>query len=138
MLLQVQDLGQPPNAHATVGGCRQQERACAGGCGLRGLCVGGLKESRCECEAGWGGHRCATPTVPSALGSSSYMKVALSFAPTPTALSVQVRVRTRGARDGLLVRLAAHRPPAALTLQVSIDGRAQRHECYLAGVEAFT
>lgn len=138
MLLQVQDLGQPPNAHATVGGCRQQEQACAGGCGLRGLCVGGLKESRCECEAGWGGHRCATPTVPSALGSSSYMKVALSFAPTPTALSVQVRVRTRGARDGLLVRLAAHRPPAALTLQVSIDGRAQRHECYLAGVEAFT
>ncbi|XP_037795101.1 neural-cadherin-like [Penaeus monodon] len=118
VLLQVQDLGQPPNAHATAGGCRQQERACADGCGLRGLCVGGLKEARCECEAGWAGPRCAAPTVPSALGSSSYMKVALSFAPTPTDLSVQLRVRTRGARDGLLVRLAAHRPPAALTLQL--------------------
>ncbi|XP_069937245.1 neural-cadherin-like, partial [Cherax quadricarinatus] len=145
---QVVDLGQPADSQGSTSGCRLQETACPGGhggCGLRGECVGGLEHPHCECEQGWSGPDCATPTVPASLGKSSYMKVALSFRPAPLVLRVQLRVRTRGNRTGLLVHLAALHRTAAFTLHlragmacVSVSGagwasRAACVEGYLLG-----
>ncbi|XP_042868844.1 putative neural-cadherin 2 [Penaeus japonicus] len=126
---QLVDLGEPPNSHASAPGCRPQEEACMGvlreSCGLRGTCTGGLKSPRCDCESGWTGDGCSTPTVPALLGASSYMKVALSFTPTAPpeeagrAVGVQLRLRTRGARDGLLIQLSSHHRRATFSLHVS-------------------
>lgn len=121
---QVLDLGEPVYNHATESGCRPQKVACSqgpGGCGLRGQCMGGLKQPRCECDPGWTGPGCATPTVPARLASTSYMKLALSFTPGPRVVRVQVRVRLRGARSGLLLQLAAHHRAATFTLHVSLS-----------------
>ncbi|XP_069982972.1 putative neural-cadherin 2 isoform X4 [Penaeus vannamei] len=118
---ELQDLGAPAESRGSEAGCRPQERACrarAGECGLRGACVGGLRQPECECLPGWAGPGCATPTPPVALGAASYVKVALSFTPSPWSVGVQLRVRTHGARDGLLLLLAAHHRHAALTLQL--------------------
>lgn len=121
-LFQLVDLGSPPYSHDSTSGCLPQESACAtalGGCGLRGRCAGGLEEPQCECDPGWTGEQCATPTSPATLGPSSYMKVALSLRPTPNLLAVQFRLRSRGARDGLLLQVSAHRQPD-LSLYVGI------------------
>lgn len=121
--LQMVDLGEPPYSHGSVGGCHLQDMACSssfGGCGERGHCTGGLQQPWCECAAGWTGPRCATPTLPARLGSASYMKVALSFTPGLRVMQMQVRVRFRGARTGMLLQLAAHHRAAALTLHVSV------------------
>lgn len=118
--LQVVDLGNPVHSHASAGGCREQDEACPNRCGFRGQCKGGLRRPRCECDPGWTGRSCATPTVPVRLGVASYVKVALSFSPEPWAVRAQVRVRLRGAHSGMLLQLAAHHHAAALTLQVSL------------------
>ncbi|XP_042242202.1 putative neural-cadherin 2 isoform X2 [Homarus americanus] len=118
---QLVDLGEPAYSRSSEGGCHPQEVACPGGvngCGQRGQCEGGLNDPQCECDPGWAGPNCASPTVPAALGKSSYMKVALSFTPAPRVLTVQVRVRTRGPRHGLLLHLAAHHRAAAFTLHL--------------------
>ncbi|XP_042879004.1 neural-cadherin-like, partial [Penaeus japonicus] len=118
---ELQDLGSPAESHGSVGGCLPQESACrerASECGLRGACAGGLRQPECECLPGWAGPGCATPTPPVALGPSSYVKVALSFTPSPWSVRVQLRVRTLGASDGLLLMLAAHHRHAALTLRL--------------------
>nr|XP_027236123.1 putative neural-cadherin 2 [Penaeus vannamei] len=102
-----------------LGRLRAQDAACpggVGGCGHRGRCVGGLVSPECECEPGWTAPGCTMPTVPASLGPASYMKVALSFAAAGRGVRVQVRVRTRGARDGLLLHLAARHRRAALSL----------------------
>ncbi|XP_042223409.1 neural-cadherin-like [Homarus americanus] len=118
---QLVDLGEPAYSRESSPGCLPQESACPGGlggCSVRGECVGGLRRPECECEPGWTGSGCNTPTVPAALGKASYMKVALSFTPAPRVLRVQVRLRTRGARHGLLLHLAAHHHSAAFTLHL--------------------
>ncbi|XP_069945615.1 putative neural-cadherin 2 isoform X3 [Cherax quadricarinatus] len=118
---QLVDLGEPAFSQGSMGGCSLQDAACeggVGGCGVRGRCVGGIKHPECECEAGWAGSGCSTPTVPSFLGWASYMKAALSFLPPPRAVSAQVRVRTRGVAQGLLLRLSAHHGAAAFTIHL--------------------
>nr|XP_045589087.1 neural-cadherin-like [Procambarus clarkii] len=116
---QLVDLGEPAYSQGnTAAGCKPQESACPAGCGVHGECAGGLKRPGCECQPGWGGSGCSTPTVPASLGKSSYVKVALSFTPAPRVLKVQLRVRTRGARHGLLLHLAAHHHSAAFMLHL--------------------
>ncbi|KAG0725905.1 Neural-cadherin [Chionoecetes opilio] len=117
-LFQLIDLGEPAYSYGSVAGCRPQDTACPGGCGLRGQCTGGLLLPWCECEPGWTGSGCSTPTVPSRLGAASYMKVALSFTPAPRVVKLQARVRFRGARSGLLLHLATHHRAAAITLHL--------------------
>lgn len=119
-LSQVVDLGSPAHSHANARGCSSQHAACPGGCGMKGHCVGGLRHPRCECEPGWAGPACASPTTPARFDAASYLKVALSFLPGPWVVKVQVRVRLHGARTGLLVQLAAHHGTAALTLHVRL------------------
>ncbi|XP_037789373.1 putative neural-cadherin 2 [Penaeus monodon] len=113
------DLGEPAVSEGSAGGCRPQEEACRGaipGCGRRGRCVGGLEQPECECEPGWSGLGCTTPTAPATLGRASYVKVALSFTPAPHVLTLQLRLRTRGARDGLLVLVNTHHEDVGLAL----------------------
>lgn len=122
IFLQLVDLGEPVYYHASVSGCRPQDAACSirsGLCGPHGQCVGGLRRPRCECDPGWMGSTCASPTVPVRLGMASYAKMALSFSPEPWTVQVQVRVRMQGPRSGMLVQLAARHHAAALTLHVS-------------------
>lgn len=121
--LQVLDLGDPVHSFASAASCREQDEACSSGCGVRGQCVGGLRQPRCECDPGWTGPSCATPTVPVRLGVSSYLKVALSFSTEPWAVWAQVRVRLRGAHSGMLLQLSAHHHASALTLHVSLTKR---------------
>ncbi|XP_042231102.1 putative neural-cadherin 2 [Homarus americanus] len=115
------DLGEPAYSRASESGCHSQEAACVGGrgsCGLRGQCVGGLNHPECECDPGWTGDECATPTVPASLRPSSYYKVALSFTPPPRAITAQVRLRTRGAIHGLLLRLSAQHGSASFSIHL--------------------
>ncbi|XP_042888100.1 putative neural-cadherin 2 [Penaeus japonicus] len=118
---QLVDLGEPAASKGSVGGCGPQEEACLGaipGCGRRGRCVGGLEQPECECDPGWSGLGCAVPTEPVALGRGSYVKVALSFTPAPHVLTLQLRVRTRGARDGLLVHVNTHQEDVGLAMHL--------------------
>ncbi|XP_071536341.1 putative neural-cadherin 2 isoform X3 [Panulirus ornatus] len=115
---QLLDLGEAPYHRGTTPGCPPQDAACPGGCGHRGACLGGLHHPRCQCQAGWAGPRCDTPTPSVTLGSSSFMKMALSFTPPPRAVRAQVRVRATGPRHGLLLRLAQRQNNAALSLHL--------------------
>ncbi|XP_042855909.1 putative neural-cadherin 2 [Penaeus japonicus] len=118
---QLVDLGEPAVSEGSVGGCRPQEEACLGavpGCGRRGRCVGGLEQPECECEPGWSGLGCTVPTAPAAFGRASYVKVALSFTPAPHVLTLQLRLRTRGARDGLLVLVNTHHEDVGLAVHL--------------------
>ncbi|XP_071534217.1 putative neural-cadherin 2 [Panulirus ornatus] len=135
---QLVDLGEPAYSRGSEGGCRPQNAACPGGCGLRGQCVGGLSHPECECESGWAGPGCTTPTVPATFGSSSYMKLTLSFTPGPQVVRAHLRLRTRGARHGLLLHLASHQRAPAFTIylrggvacaSLSGSGRAAREAC---------
>ncbi|MPC09092.1 Neural-cadherin [Portunus trituberculatus] len=99
---QVMDLGEVANSYDSVTSCPLQDTACPQYCGLRGRCVGGLQRPRCECDPGWTGSGCSTPTVPARFKASSYLKVALSFSPDPWTVRVQVRLRLRGARSAQL------------------------------------
>ena len=81
--------------------------------------MSGLNHPECQCEPGWTGVECGTPTQPSTLTQGSYMRVALSFTPPPTALTLQARVRGSGAASGVLVRVTAQHHAAAFTLHVS-------------------
>ncbi|KAK3860230.1 hypothetical protein Pcinc_033702, partial [Petrolisthes cinctipes] len=115
---QVVDLGEPPFSHASSSGCEVQEAACEEACGMRGRCYNGVMKPICECDPGWFGSRCNRATVPVRLGVSSYMKLALSFTPPPRLLRVQVRLRTRGLTNGLLLHLAAHHRDAAFSIHL--------------------
>ncbi|XP_071513325.1 putative neural-cadherin 2 [Panulirus ornatus] len=115
------DLGESAYSSKSVSGCRPQEIACRErqtSCGLRGHCVNGLKNPRCECQPGWSGPKCTIPTVPVAFGQASYTKVALSFTPDPFDVTLQLRIRTRGNHNGLLMQLASNQQSHALKLQL--------------------
>ena len=120
VLVQLVDLGEVANSYGSAASCPLQNTACRQYCGLRGRCVGGLHHPRCECNPGWTGSGCSTPTVPARFKVSSYLKVALSFSPDPWTVHVQVRLRLRGARSGLVLQLAARHRAAALTLHVRL------------------
>ncbi|XP_066984935.1 putative neural-cadherin 2 [Macrobrachium rosenbergii] len=118
---QLMDLGEPACSKDSTLGCQPQETACPGGpgtCGIRGACSGGLNHPECHCDPGWTGVSCDTPTVPATLGSRSYMKLALSFTPSPRVVSVQLRVRTLAEPTGMLVHLAAQHTQHSFTVHL--------------------
>ena len=82
--------------------------------------MGGLNNPKCQCEPGWTGPNCDTPTVPVSLGSRSYVKMALSFTPASRVISTQVRVRTRGRRSGLILRLGSKDTKENFSLEVCL------------------
>ncbi|XP_069186784.1 putative neural-cadherin 2 [Procambarus clarkii] len=116
---QLVDLGEPSYSTQSAKGCGHQEDACRNGpvsCGVRGQCVGGIESPKCDCQPGWMGHDCATPTVPVSLGEDSFAKVALSFTPDPYDITLQLRMRTRGHPNGLLMQLSTSKQSHALKL----------------------
>ncbi|XP_066988266.1 putative neural-cadherin 2 [Macrobrachium rosenbergii] len=118
---QFMDLGEPAFSKDSTTGCQPQETACLGdpgSCGIRGACSGGLNHPECHCDPGWTGASCDTPTIPATLRSRSYMKLALSFTPSPRVVSVQLRVRALGEPTGMLVRLAAQHTHHSFTVQL--------------------
>ncbi|XP_042220391.1 putative neural-cadherin 2 [Homarus americanus] len=118
---QLVDLGEPAYSNGSVKGCRPQEMACQNrlaSCSLRGHCVNGVRDPKCDCKAGWTGPRCTTPTVPVTFGQASYVKIALHFTPDPFDVSLQFRIRTRGRTDGLLLQLTAIQQSNALRIRL--------------------
>lgn len=116
------DLGEPPFFSGSEAGCIPQEMACGGTrlwCGVHGRCVGGLLVPHCECQPGFMGPDCETPTIPISLGQDSFAKVTLDHSPDPYDLWVQMRIRSRGQPSGLLVQLASSDQFPALRLHVS-------------------
>ncbi|XP_045131274.1 putative neural-cadherin 2 isoform X2 [Portunus trituberculatus] len=117
------DLGEPAYSSNSQKGCVPQDGACGQGtsyCGLRGECVGGLEEPKCECAAGWMGPKCASPTTPVALRQSSFTKVTLFRLPDPYHVTLQLRLKLRGRHDGLLMQLATK--PDSVSLKLRLRG----------------
>ncbi|KAK8392665.1 hypothetical protein O3P69_014833 [Scylla paramamosain] len=73
-------------------GCPDPSCATAGvPCGPHGRCRGAGTCLQCECQAGWGGSACTTPTIPTTFQPNSFVKLALSF--TPFAYSTSIHLR---------------------------------------------
>ncbi|KAK8750482.1 hypothetical protein OTU49_014854, partial [Cherax quadricarinatus] len=77
-------------------------------CGLHARCRGSPGSLRCECQAGWGGPGCATPTTPTTFLLNSYVKLALSFTPLGYTTSISLRFRTWRRRGELVVMTSQH------------------------------
>ncbi|XP_069978400.1 LOW QUALITY PROTEIN: neural-cadherin, partial [Penaeus vannamei] len=118
---QLIDLGEPAYSSGSERGCTPQAAVCrekVGDCGFRGRCVGGLDHPECQCDPGWAGPGCTTPTEPISFGRDSYMKVATPVTLDPYAVTAQLRVRARGRPDGVLLKVLAVDRSTALMLQL--------------------
>ncbi|XP_066961725.1 neural-cadherin-like [Macrobrachium rosenbergii] len=118
---QILDLGEPSYSEGSLPSCRMQDLACINGdgpCGIHSECTGGLWKPKCQCEPGWSGLNCETPTVPTTLGLRSYIKVALSFTPPSQNFVIQVRVRTLGFKTGMLMHLVTQQTNSSITLHL--------------------
>ncbi|XP_064077719.1 LOW QUALITY PROTEIN: neural-cadherin-like [Macrobrachium nipponense] len=118
---QMLDLGEPSHSEGSLPGCRLQDLACIhvdGACGIHSECTGGLWKPKCQCEPGWSGPNCETPTVPTTLGLRSYIKLALSFTPPSQNIVIQVRVRTLGFKTGMLMHLVTQQTNSSITLHL--------------------
>ncbi|XP_025153792.1 neural-cadherin isoform X6 [Harpegnathos saltator] len=94
------DLAHPGLSRNSVAGCPQTEEICNNQestfrCWEHGTCVGSFTEARCQCNPGWTGPGCMTPTIPTTFKPQSYAKYALSFEPDKYSTQVQLRFRTR-------------------------------------------
>ncbi|KAK8405865.1 hypothetical protein O3P69_001973 [Scylla paramamosain] len=115
---QLVDLGEPAYSKGSHKGCSPQQEVCPRQCGHRGRCVGGFHHPKCECDPGWTGPQCDTPTIPATLGPSSYARLALSFTPEPHVAKAQVRLRTRNVVNFPLLHLSIVQPPGSFTLHL--------------------
>lgn len=94
------DLAHPGLSRNSVAGCPQTDEICNNQestfrCWEHGTCVGSFTEARCQCNPGWTGPGCMTPTIPTTFKPQSYVKYALSFEPDKYSTQVQLRFRTR-------------------------------------------
>ncbi|XP_050723132.1 putative neural-cadherin 2 isoform X2 [Eriocheir sinensis] len=90
-------------------------------CGVHGRCRGSPGSLRCECQPGWGGPGCASPTMPTTFLPNSYVKLALSFSPLAYTTSISLRFRTLR-RTGELVVLSSQHGRDSWSVQLT-DGR---------------
>ncbi|XP_071548441.1 LOW QUALITY PROTEIN: putative neural-cadherin 2 [Panulirus ornatus] len=103
------DLGQEVLHQRSSSGCPSVDCASSGlACGLHGRCQGSPGRLRCECQPGWAGSDCATPTTPTAFLLNSYVKLALSFTPLAYTTTVHLRFRTWKRRGELVVLSSQH------------------------------
>ncbi|XP_063876237.1 putative neural-cadherin 2 isoform X2 [Scylla paramamosain] len=77
-------------------------------CGLHGRCQGSPGSLHCECQPGWDGPGCASPTTPTTFFPNSYVKLALSFSPLAYTSSITFRFRTLRRRGELIVLSSQH------------------------------
>ncbi|XP_071534605.1 putative neural-cadherin 2 isoform X2 [Panulirus ornatus] len=93
------DLGRNVLSHRSAPGCPSIDCTSHGlDCGVHGRCQGSPGQLRCECQLGWEGQGCATPTVPAAFQVNSYVKLALSF--TPLAYTTTLHLRSVALQNG--------------------------------------
>ncbi|KAK8750488.1 hypothetical protein OTU49_014861, partial [Cherax quadricarinatus] len=106
---QLVDLGGGVLSRASYPGCPAADCLSNGlYCGLHARCRGSPGSLRCECQAGWGGPGCATPTTPTTFLLNSYVKLALSFTPLGYTTSISLRFRTWRRRGELVVVTSQH------------------------------
>ncbi|XP_069183734.1 putative neural-cadherin 2 isoform X2 [Procambarus clarkii] len=86
-------------------------------CGVHGRCQGSPGTLRCECQPGWAGPGCGTPSTPTTFLLNSYVKLALSFTPLAYTTTVHLRFRT-WKRDGELVVLWSQHGRDRLAVQL--------------------
>ncbi|MPC87387.1 Neural-cadherin [Portunus trituberculatus] len=55
--------------------------------------------ARCECESGWAGADCSTPTTASTFHLHSFVRLALSFSPLGYTTSISLRYSTPSYRS---------------------------------------
>lgn len=94
------DLAHPALFRNSVPGCPQTEDVChqselTGRCWEHGTCIGSFFDALCECDPGWTGPACLSPTIPTTFKPQSYVKFALSFEPDRFSTQLQLRFRTR-------------------------------------------
>ncbi|XP_048509175.1 neural-cadherin isoform X2 [Athalia rosae] len=94
------DLAHPGLSRNSVAGCPQTDEICnhqeaTFRCWEHGTCVGSFSQARCQCNPGWTGPGCMTPTIPTTFKPQSYVKYALSFEPDKYSTQIQLRFRTR-------------------------------------------
>ncbi|XP_068219630.1 putative neural-cadherin 2 [Palaemon carinicauda] len=112
------DLGEPAYSTNSWTGCRPQDAACKGKCGLNGRCTGGIANPWCDCDPGWAPPVCDVPTIPASLNKNSYVKMAISFTPDPYNVATQMRVRAIGRPSGLLVKFENHRKTVSFVIRL--------------------
>ncbi|MPC82718.1 Neural-cadherin [Portunus trituberculatus] len=117
--LQLVDLGEPAYSKGSQKGCRPQESACPTNCGYKGWCEGGFNHPYCDCQPGWMGHGCSTPTTTYALGPHSSVSMALSFTLVPESLTMQVRIRTTDLNSRPLLLLSLPQEEVNFSIYVS-------------------
>nr|XP_045584132.1 putative neural-cadherin 2 [Procambarus clarkii]XP_045584133.1 putative neural-cadherin 2 [Procambarus clarkii] len=116
------DLGGGVLSQGSAPGCLEADCTSSGlHCGLHGRCHGSPGSLRCECQLGWAGAGCGTPTTPTTFLLNSYVKLALSFTPLAYTTAVSLRVRTRR-RSGQLVMLSSQHGRDSWSLQL-VEGR---------------
>ncbi|XP_071516873.1 putative neural-cadherin 2 isoform X2 [Panulirus ornatus] len=106
---QLMDLGLNILSQGSSPGCPASDCLANGlNCGVHGRCQGSPGGLRCECQPGWGGGQCATPTTPTNFLLNSYVKLALSFTPLAYTTSLTLRFRTRRGRGQLVLVSSQH------------------------------
>ncbi|KAG7163365.1 neural-cadherin 2-like 1, partial [Homarus americanus] len=120
--LQLVDMGEAVLARHSSPGCSAADCLSAGlHCGLHARCHGSPRSLRCECQPGWAGSGCATPTTPTNFQVNSYVKLALSFTPLGYTTTITLRFRTRQ-QQGQLIGLSSQSGQDHFTLQL-VDGQ---------------
>ncbi|XP_047489161.1 putative neural-cadherin 2 [Penaeus chinensis] len=103
------DLGHGLLGQKSSPGCKAADCLASGiNCGVHGRCHGSPGYLRCECQPGWSGPDCATPSTPTAFQVNSYVKLALSFTPLAYTTTVHLRFRTWQRRGELVVLSSQH------------------------------
>ncbi|XP_069195930.1 putative neural-cadherin 2 [Procambarus clarkii] len=116
------DLGDALLSRRSSPGCAASDCLSDGlHCGLHGRCQGSPRSLRCECQPGWHGQDCATPTTPATFLVNSYVKLALSFTPLGYTTTITLRFRTRRLR-GQLVGVSSKQGRDSFSLQL-LDGQ---------------
>ncbi|XP_071515917.1 putative neural-cadherin 2 isoform X1 [Panulirus ornatus] len=107
---QLLDLGRGLLSQASSPGCPEADCLSRGlHCGVHGRCHGSPGSLRCECQPGWAGSDCATPTTPTTFLLNSYVKLALSFTPLGYSTSISLRYTPSSS------------PPRVLTMRLHIS-----------------
>ncbi|KAK3879098.1 hypothetical protein Pcinc_016307 [Petrolisthes cinctipes] len=107
---QLEDLGGLVLSRHSFPGCPTADCLSAArlSCGLNSRCLGPPGKLRCECQQGWAGQSCSTPTTPASFLENSHVKMALSFTPLGYTTALSLRFRTREGRGQLISLSSQH------------------------------
>ncbi|KAG7159878.1 Neural-cadherin-like 16 [Homarus americanus] len=119
---EILDLGKDVLSQGSSPGCPAADCLTSGlHCGLHGSCQGSPGSLRCECQLGWAGPGCASPTTPTTFLLNSYVKLALSFTPLGYTTSISLRFKT-WRRTGQLVVVSSQHGRDSWSVQL-VGGR---------------